>query len=113
MKYIICPMLKIILLLLIIVFYGCNQILHILWHLKADKHLLKSMVGERFYYKSQRPNFHTKLFNHQVIYKIPIAPKSLLQLILWELTHYDDFEIVEITKKEEALYKEFCKNNKP
>lgn len=36
-----------------------------------------------------------------------------LPLILWEMTHYNDFEISKITEKEEELYKEFCKNNKP
>ena len=93
--------------------YICGQILHILWHLKPNKYLLKALVGNRFYCKSHRSNDYTKWFDHTCIYKRYVTPKSLFQLILWEMTHYNDFEIAKITEKEEELYKEFCKNNKP
>lgn len=113
MKYIVYPMLKILLLLIVILIYTGCQILHIMWHLKPNKHLLKKLIGNRFYCKTQRPNLHTKWFDHTLIYKLYVAPKSLFQLILWEMTHYNDFEILKITKREEELYKEFCKKIKP
>ena len=91
----------------------CAQILHISWHLKPKDDLLKSIVGERFYCKTQRPNFHTNWFDHRIMRRLYVAPKSLFQLILWEMTHYNNFEISSLTKREEELYKEFCKTNKP
>lgn len=113
MKYIVYPILKILLLLIVILIYICGQILHILWHLKPDKCLLKELAGEKFYCKTHRENFQTNWFDHRQLFKRYVVPKSLLQLFLWEITHYNNFEISKITKREEELYKEFCKNNKP
>lgn len=113
MKYIVYPILKILLLIMIILLYLCGQVLHILWHLKSSKRLLEELVGNRFYCKTQRPNLHTRWFDHTRMYKIYVVPKSLFQLILWELTHYNDFEISKISKREEKLYQEFYEKNKP
>lgn len=113
MKYIVRLILKILLILLIILIYICGQTLHIIWHLKPDNCLLESIAGNKFYCRTHRSNLHTNWFDHRVTYKLYVTPKSLLQSILWEMTHYNDFEISKITKREKELYKKFCENNKP
>lgn len=113
MKYIVYPILKLLLILLLIIIYTFCQFFYMLWHLKPNNNLLKAMTENRFYYKSHRLSFHNNWFHHDQIFSINVVPKSLFQLILWEITHYNNYEILEITKREEELYKEFCKVNHP
>ena len=114
MKYIIYPTLRLLLILLITITYSFGQIIHILWCLKPSEHLLGLIIGDRFYCKSHRSSFHTTYFERDRMYKLGIVPKSLFQFILWEIKYYNNHEIIEITKKENELYKEFfAKNYKP
>ena len=113
MKYIVYPILKLLLILLLILIYLFCQFFYMLWHLKPNNNLLKEMVGDRFYCKTHRSNFHTDWFYHNQMFKVSVVPKSLFQFILWEIKYYRDCEILEITKREEELYKEFCKVNHP
>ena len=113
MKYIIYPILKLLFILLIIVLYVFSQFFYILWHLKPNNSLLKEMMGNRFYCKTHRSNLHSNWFYHNQMFIVNIVPKSLFQLILWEIKYYNNREILEITKREEELYKEFCKVNHP
>lgn len=113
MKYIICPILKLLWILLIILIYTIYQFFYILWHVKPNKYALEEIVGNTFYCKSHRKRFHTNWFDHHLLFKVSVVPKSLFQLILWEIKYGKTHEITEITKREAELYKEFCKHNKP
>ena len=113
MKYIVYPILKWLFILLLILIYTFSQFFYTLWHLKPNNNLLKEMVGNRFHCKTHRSSFHSNWFYHNQMFIVSVVPKSLFQFILWEITHYNNYEILEITKREEELYKEFCKVNHP
>lgn len=113
MKYIVYTILKLLFILLIIVWYAFSQFFYILWHLKPNNSLLEEMMGDRFYCKTHRTYFQTNWFQHDRMFKVSVVPKSLFQFILWEIKYYNNHEILEITKREEELYKEFCKVNRP
>ena len=113
MKYIVYPVLKLLLILFVILIYTFSQFFYILWHLKPNDNLLNTIVENRFYCKTHRSSFHSNWFYHNQMFIIYVVPKSLFQFILWEITHYNDYEILEVTKREEELYKEFCKVNHP
>lgn len=113
MKYIIYPILKLLLILLIILIYTFCQFFYMLWHLKPNNNLLKEMVGDRFYCETHRPNLQSNWFYPDETIIVTVIPKSLFQFILWEIKYYNNHEILEITKREKELYKEFCKVNHP
>lgn len=113
MKYIVYPILKLLLILLITLIYTFCQFFYILWHLKPNNNLLKEMVGDRFYCVTHRPSLHSNWFYHDETLIVTVIPKSLFQLILWEIKYYNNHEVLEITKREKELYKEFCKVNHP
>lgn len=112
MKYIIYPILKLIGILLLILIYTFSQFFYILWNLKPDKHLLEEIVNNKFYCKSRRSSFDTRWFEHNKTFRLSVVPKSLFQLILWEIKYSKTCEIPEITEKEKELYEEFCEHNK-
>lgn len=98
--------------ILVVLIYIFEQILHIFWHLKPNKNLLNGLLDGAYYCKTHRSNLNNKWFEHHNVFKVYVIPKSLLQFMIWALKYGLYSEIPEISKKEKELYEEFCKTNK-
>ncbi len=109
MKYLIIPTLKILLWLMVMIFYVFRQILYIIWHLKPNKYLLSQILKDDYYYYSARDE-KGEFYSHRLNKTIAVT-NSPLTYLKWIFKYGICGEMTDITKVEkEALY-EYIKNN--
>lgn len=97
MKYLIIPIIKLLLWLSVCIMYIFIQISYICWHLTAysNSKLLNRLIGNQYWYRSPKDN---------IVFKKYVVPKSLFTFLIWLYKYGFDGEITELTEKEYKQY---------
>lgn len=111
MKYILLPILKLLLVILVAILYLGGQIINILWCLKPNPNLFKDLIGTDFWYRSHRHSIYSTCFVHTEWYKHIAVPNSLFEYMIWLLKYGFTGEVTELSKKESEVYQKFCENH--
>lgn len=108
MKYLIIPIFKILLWLMVMIFYTFNQILYIIWNLKPNKYLLQQMLkGDYYYYsaRNEKGEFYSTHLN-----KIIAITNSPLTYLKWIFKYGIYGEMTDITEVEKKALLDYIKN---
>ena len=112
MKYLIIPIIKLLIWLGACIIYILMQIPYICWNLTTCPTLLNRLIGDRYWCRSHRNSFNSNSFNDNqlLLFKLDVVPNSLFTFLIWLYKYGFDGEITELTEKEEKEYKRYQMN---
>lgn len=106
MKYIIVTAFKLLVWIFVMILCVLRQILHTIWHLKPEKHVLSNIItGDYYCYSARKAN---SAFSSSIC-KVNVTTNSPLKYLKWLFKYGLCGEMKDLTKKEREAYLEFYK----